>query len=589
MRKRRWRWVAPLCAALVFAVALAARWRWAATWDGPTFQPQPDALEYAASAQALAQSGKFYLQVGPVPARPHYAPGWPLLIAAALVVGVPPQQLWRLTGLCGAVLAVVLAAAARRSVLVLAGERAAPESAAWGALAGGLVAGIGWALAPAAVAVGTTLLSDEPATLAAWSSVLLLAGGMLRSVSPLGRRGLWLWAGASGVAGGLAASMRPIEGALLVAAELPLIIYAGLTLGLRGVLRLLGAWCAGAALPAVLTAAILVHSGLPALAWTGYRFWSLPGARFFDSTFAVAGNPDLPAALDGRVRPHLELAALALFGLPGLPWDWYLGRLWPLLGWLATPWLWALSSAGQAGTSTQPPLCGNSLPQLRRLAGSRSSSVAERHSPEGCRHIYHCRQPLVLCGRAAFPGGLSRQVAPGRSRPGAPDRSREPRRAAIDLLRWVAVGLGCWTLCRVALLSCYFYPAGRFYLPAQAVPLLLLATASGFAAAGGGRWLRRAGCAAAAGLLAALLLDFASFRRGIAPGDPPGRVFKRFRRWIELTDQQRAAQGVPFDPLAAQALGLMDPETVAGIREWGELPPTYHVLRLRKKGLLPPD
>ncbi|HVT18202.1 MAG TPA: hypothetical protein VHQ90_18750 [Thermoanaerobaculia bacterium] len=568
MTARHWRWWWAGCAALVFVLALAARWRWGATQEGPSFQPRPDALEYAASAQALAQSGKFYLQVGPVQARPRYSPGWPALVAAALEVGVDPWQAWRLTGLLGAVLAVLLAGAARRTVLLLRGGAGAGPAVQAAGLAAGLLAGTGWALAPGAVTVGRTLLSDEPTALAALSSLLLLIGALLRSTtSPAGnplpgaaslleepaaaasgaagggadrragtpergrrapRPGPSVWYGAAGVAFGLTLAMRPVEGALLLPPEALLLACAARKLALarpshtsstaaapagvnrwrRAALPVL-AWCAGAALPAALTAGILLHSGLPPLPWSGYAFWSPAQRQDFSWRYALAGYPELTA--DGRAESYLGLAARALLGLPGVSWDWYLGRFWPMLGWLAAPWLWL--SARRAG---------------RRGDGSAAA------------------------------------------------------------LAWAVAALVSWALCRMALMASYYFPAGRFYLPAHAVPLLCLAAACGLAACGPRRWLRPAGYGTAAALLAVMAFDFRAFRRDIEPGEPPERIYRRFNRWIQLDDKERAAQQVPFDPLYAQALGLLDPEIVADIRQWGELPPTFHVLRLRRKGLLPP-
>jgi hypothetical protein len=412
-------------------------------------------------------------------------------------------------------------------------------------LIAGLLAGVAWSLAPGAVTVGRTLLSDEPTALSALCSLVFLIRGLLGSsrraaLEPDSAPGVTgvcfttvggstFWYGGAGVALGMTTAMRPVEGALLLAPELLLLGFATYKLamaarspdtssagrrtgeergpGLRHAAVPALAWCAGAALPAALTIWILIRSGLPPFAWTGYRFWS-PQGEFFNLRYAWAGSSGITAALDGRIRPHAELGALALLGLPGLSWDWYLGRLWPLLGWLAGPWLWA---------------------------------VARR-------------------------------------------RGQSDERAAV--LAWTAAALGSWALCRIALLSSYFYPAGRLYLPAHAVPLLFLATACGLAVSQRGPWLRLAGYGTAVCMLALITLDFHAFRQAIDPGRRGERIYRHFNRWINLTDQERADQSVPFDPVYAQALGLLDPETVADIKEWGELPPTLHVRRLRRKGLL---
>jgi hypothetical protein len=496
MRRRRW-FAAAACAGLVFAVALAARWSWGANQDGPNFEPKPDAVEYAASAMALAQTGRFYLQVGPVEARPHYSPGWPATLAAALALGADPRQVWRLTGLLGAALAVALGGAAGWAATAL--HPGGGEPAFRGGLVASLLGGLGWALAPCAVAVGRTVLSDEPAACAAFAALLLLLAGLARSGAASAVRGSHpaLWCGAAGFAFGVAAAYRPVEGVLLAAPALLLLACAARGLrSPRAWLPLAAAWCAGAAVPAALVGALLVRSGRSPFAWTGYGFWWPSGAEHLGEAFSWANA--------WSAEP-----ALALLGLPGLPADWYLVRFWPLLAPLAAAWLWR---AARAGASADP------------------------------------RRRLALWGLAA---------------------------------------LAIWTLCRVVVFACYFASAARFFLPAQAVVLLLLAAALGLAAASGPPRRRAAGLAAAVCLLATFAGSFASYRRQI-DADPRARTYRAFNRWIQLTDEERAGREVPFDPLDAQALGLLDPATVADVHQWGKLPPTYHVRRLRKKGLLPP-
>ncbi|MBV8199681.1 MAG: hypothetical protein JOZ15_03560, partial [Acidobacteria bacterium] len=117
IRSRRMRvFVAAALVLLVAPLALAARWRWAATSDGRQLRPRPDALEYAAAAQAIAAEGRYYLQVGPYRVRPRYPPGWPLMLAGAVRLGVPGDRLWKVTGVFGAGLACLLALAAAEAV-----------------------------------------------------------------------------------------------------------------------------------------------------------------------------------------------------------------------------------------------------------------------------------------------------------------------------------------------------------------------------------------------------------------------------------------------------------------------------------------
>jgi hypothetical protein len=75
------RWETLLLALVVASVALVVRWREPAP-SRTAFHPRPDALEYAASAQAIAQAGEYYLQVGPLRVPPRYPPGWPMFSPA---------------------------------------------------------------------------------------------------------------------------------------------------------------------------------------------------------------------------------------------------------------------------------------------------------------------------------------------------------------------------------------------------------------------------------------------------------------------------------------------------------------------------
>src|SRR5262249_35715402 len=127
-RRVRLPWVL-LALACAMALALAARWSWGAKGEGPAFRPQPDALEYAASAQALAQTGRYFLQVGPLQSPPHYSPGWPGMLSAALRLGTDPKRLWFVTGSFGALLCALIGGAV---VSLVVRAESAPLSAATG-------------------------------------------------------------------------------------------------------------------------------------------------------------------------------------------------------------------------------------------------------------------------------------------------------------------------------------------------------------------------------------------------------------------------------------------------------------------------
>jgi hypothetical protein len=555
--------------AAVLALALWTRWGWASATEGPRFFPRPDALEYAASAQAIAQTGEIFLQVGPYRVRPRYPPGWPMVLAVAIRLGAPGDGLWRVAGLFGAALAALLALLAARAVQALAPgagwsggfragrsadedagrsadedaarsadaqtgpnqDRPARSAAGWSAAVAAALAGGGWALAPLAVAQGQTVMSDEPTTLAAVACLALTGSAWLRSrrrredgdrsetrggdegaARPIewrarGRGPCWQ-AAAGGFCFGLAAAMRPVAAALL-AAPLALLLAGGVRrTGARAQIPRVASWALGAAIFPALTVVLLLRSGLPPLAWSGYRFW-VPQrfarlADTFNLRYALHGNPAMPLGSDGRPIPHLTITALVLGGVPTLPPHQVLGLWWPLAGWLAAPWL---------------------LHAARRR------------------------------------GGAAAQAAP-----------------------WLAAALAAWTAGYVAVFSLYFFPAPRFYLGPAALALTLFAVACGAALAAPRPPVRRLAAAAVLAGAALLALAAADFRR-----EPPAPAEEddprpAVARWLAQRDAQRAKRVMPFDPVYAQALGLLSPDALRDIETWGRLPPTIHVRRLREMG-----
>ena len=138
-----------------------------------------------------------------------------------------------------------------------------------------------------------------------------------------------------------------------------------------------------------------------------------------------------------------------------------------------------------------------------------------------------------------------------------------------------------WTLGHVALFSLYFYPSSRFYLAPLALCLVLLATACGVGLSrpGRARWLAAAPPWPA----------WRCSRRGDSPSSgasrcrisTPSARGARFDRWLEIGDERRADRVMPFDPVHAQALGLLTPEVASQVHAWGELPDTVEV-RVRR-------
>jgi hypothetical protein len=156
-----------------------------------------------------------------------------------------------------------------------------------------------------------------------------------------------------------------------------------------------------------------------------------------------------------------------------------------------------------------------------------------------------------------------------------------------EIAAWTAPALLLWVLGHVAAFSLYFYPASRFYLAPLALCLALFAAACGLGLARPRRRVRLLASAAAALILFFTLQSFLALRREPMPRLRKERTRASFTRWLARRDEVRAGRVMPFDPVHAQALGLLTPEVAAGIREWGELPPTVHVRRLRANGFLP--
>jgi hypothetical protein len=522
--------------AVVVPLALAARWGGDAEVKGSRFNPAPDAVEYAAEAQSLARTGQIFLQIGPYRVRPRFPPGWPLLIAPAVRFGVQGRELWRITAIFGALLAWLLAAVAAGAVAALDPHHPGPllpasprplrekreqlaeessesplppggrgggrERGGWGSEGlAGLLAGCVWAVAPVAVDVGSTLMSDEPSALVCLVGLLLAGVAFLRRES----RGAWAFALAGGTAFGLAASMRSIV-AVLMLVPLAFFLAGGLRrIGPRALFLRALPWALGAAIFPAVTVLILARSGWPVWQWSGYGFW-MPG-RFdhLSSTFNLqsALQPDLTFRQEERPISHLGLALRELTGLPGLRPTHYLGFLWPLAGWLAA------------------------IPLYR---------IARRRSPE--------------------------------------------------LAAWTAPALLLWTLAHVVVFSLYFYPSPRFYLAPLALCLVLLATACGVALAQPDRRLRLAAAAVMPAVALLAVQGFLQLRREPLPNLDAERTRARFNRWLEIGDERRSRRTMPFDPVYAQALGLLTPEVAAEVHAWGELPDTVHVRRLRANGFL---
>jgi hypothetical protein len=200
----------------------------------------------------------------------------------------------------------------------------------------------------------------------------------------------------------------------------------------------------------------------------------------------------------------------------------------------------------------------------------------------------------LLLGR---PGGLEANLVgyawPAISWLALPALARRGRRRGGTTAAWagaVALASAVWVSAYVLFWGVYFFPAARYFVPPLVVATLLAGVFLGLVV-GETRGARRGLAAGAALAVVALTLapHGAARRNLLSKMHPPERLVRqRIETWLALDDAQRAGRPTPFDPVEAQALGLLPPELAAGIGAWGELPDTTHTERLRARGLLPP-
>ncbi|MFP3941708.1 MAG: hypothetical protein ACLF0P_15540, partial [Thermoanaerobaculia bacterium] len=152
---------------------------------------------------------------------------------------------------------------------------------------------------------------------------------------------------------------------------------------------------------------------------------------------------------------------------------------------------------------------------------------------------------------------------------------------------WIAAAVAAWVLGHGVLYCLYFFPAPRFYMPPLAAAAVALAVGGGVLLARPGWVSRLSGSFVLLLFAGSLVHGFSALRREPAPELPAPETRESFAQWLELSEAERTGRPVPFDPVEAQALGLLDPATVEGIGAWGELPSTIQVRRLRARGLVP--
>jgi hypothetical protein len=494
----------------VWPAALLVRWNAIDRFAGRLFEPYPDVKEYLAGAQAIRQTGRFFLQVGPYEAPPRYPPGWSMVLAPALELGIPPQRAPEIAAAFDAIHALLIAVATAFFCRWLRGS-----ADAWfhpGDLFAGMIAGWGWAFTPIAVSLAVFAQSDAPAAAVLDAMFLLLLVGVFR-------RNTWWTAGlvffTAGGLLGLAVAMRPVV--LPVAAGSLVLLLAALALnssrrlGVLSVISLL----VGAAIPVACAATLMSRSGWGAWNWSHYAYW-VPQFNDLGAVFRwrhlTEGFADVRLfdPINGQAFGHLELALHLFLGFPLGKYLPGMGPVWPTLAWLL----------------------GGAITLERALR----SSAKER---------------------------------------------------SVSLL--VIGAFVTWILSHLLLFGTYFYPGTRFYLPPLALAWVLL---GGFTV----HLVRHASPVWRAVALATLALTAISVKSELENSLSRDRVpsaelnerdvLAPFRSWLMTPDLERRELPVPFDPVRAQAMGLLSPATMSRISAWGELPETEHTWPLKARGIL---
>ncbi len=271
-----------------------------------------DALDYVASAQALAETGQYRVQIVEHSLHPRYPPGWPLLLSLAIRAGVPSRFLVLVNPFLESFLAAFLAIA----TLLIA--RRALRTGSREALVAASIAGLAWAMSPISIDEARQMLSDSSAALFAILSLFLAVGGFLAGRERQGRNAwqrtlLFL----SGAAAMQSAASRVIDLYLLVPPLWLLFLCARRREGWRHAGAGLIALASGAGAVAFGYAILLLHSGFGPFDWTAYRFWD-PIHRDMSQNLnlqhAISGSEVLPFHVAGQAIGHAELYLRLLFG-----------------------------------------------------------------------------------------------------------------------------------------------------------------------------------------------------------------------------------------------------------------------------------
>ncbi|RLE28080.1 MAG: hypothetical protein DRJ65_00815 [Acidobacteria bacterium] len=321
---------------------------WLNDGRGAEFRPMPDCMEYAASAQGLADSGKFFLQIGSYEVRPRYSPGWPMVLAIFLLLGIEGTRLWWISVGVGALTAVVLALLTRELVRrqVAPGQKVARR--VW--LAGdfsGLLVGLAWCLAPLTIDQGQTLMTDEVATLGSILALLCLERGASSG------RGGWRWWLLAGFGLGVVASIRSVSGVFLLLPALVALFVLFRRYGMGAATRYAIVLGIGGTIAVILVTVVLVRSGFAPWLGGSYSFWVPEWYERWTDTFnlryAIQGNAHFSPrrVLSGKNVGHFFFYLAVLSGIPGFAIRHYTGLLWPAVGGIFGLTLWWRSGGAE--------------------------------------------------------------------------------------------------------------------------------------------------------------------------------------------------------------------------------------------------
>jgi hypothetical protein len=170
-------------------------------------------------------------------------------------------------------------------------------------------------------------------------------------------------------------------------------------------------------------------------------------------------------------------------------------------------------------------------------------------------------------------------------------RARRAGAAATEGERALALALAAWFAAHLLGYSAYYYRLPRFFGAPAALLVLAGSWGAAVAIAGGSRARRATAVALVAWIGGSMAIDAGRsrepVRRAPARRSLAAQVEARVEAWREMPPRRRRrAPVMPFDPLEAQAFGVLRPSEAHRF-PWGELPPTEHAFRFAARSRRP--